>query len=105
MTTLAFDTHSFVKRLHDAGFTDQQAETLTSLHQELVDATLDQVNHKQLANKQDIRELELKIEILRADLKKDIAETKSDLIRWIVGAGLLQTALITALLLKLSAGI
>jgi hypothetical protein len=58
-----------------------------------------------LANKQDIRELELKIEMLRADLKKDIAETKSDLIRWIVGAGLLQTALITALLLKLSAGL
>jgi hypothetical protein len=43
--------------------------------------------------------------MLRADLKKDIAETKSDLIRWIVGAGLLQTALITTLLLKLSAGL
>jgi hypothetical protein len=74
MTTLAFDTHSFVKRLHDAGFTDQQG----------------------------IRELELKIEMLRADLKKDIAETKSGLIRWIVGAGLLQTALITDLLIKFS---
>ncbi len=41
-----------------------------------------------------IREAELKNEV-------KLAETKSDLIRWIVSVGLLQTALITALLLKL----
>ncbi len=58
-----------------------------------------------LANKHDIRELELKIELVRAELKRDMAETKAELIRWIIGAGFLQTALITALLLKLSAGI
>jgi hypothetical protein len=98
MTTLAFDTHSFVKRLHDAGFTDQQAETLTTLHQELVTATLEQIHNKELASKQDLKETELRLEL-------KIAETKSDLVRWIVGAGLLQTALITALLLKLSAGL
>ena len=98
MTTLAFDTHSFVKRLHDAGFTDQQAEILTTLHQELVTATLEQIHNKELASKQDRKETELIIEL-------KIAETKSALVRWIVGAGLLQTALITALLLKLSAGL
>lgn len=109
MTTLAFDTHAFVKRLHDVGFTDLQAETLTQLHQEVVDSALDQVSHKELASKHDMRELELKIELLRADVKRDVAEmkrdmaeNKSDLIRWIIGAGFLQTALITALLLKLS---
>lgn len=98
MTTLAFDTHAFVKRLHEVGFTDIQAETLTALHQEIVNATLEQIHHKELASKQDLKETELRLEL-------KIAETKSDLIRWIVGAGLLQTALITALLLKLSAGI
>jgi len=98
MTTLAFDTHAFVKRLHEAGFTDVQAETLTALHQEIVNATLEQVHQKELASKQDLKETELRLEL-------KIAETKSDLIRWIVGAGLLQTALITALLLKLSSGI
>jgi hypothetical protein len=41
-----------------------------------------------------IREAELKNEV-------KLAETKSDLIRWIVSVGLLQTALITALLLRL----
>lgn len=49
-------------------------------------------------SKPDLKETELRLEL-------KIAETKFDLIRWIVGAGLLQTALITALLLKLSSGI
>jgi hypothetical protein len=68
------------------------------------------------ASKHDIRELDLKIELvraelkrdnelLRAEMKRDMAETKAELIRWIIGAGFLQTALITALLIKLSAGL
>lgn len=43
-----------------------------------------------------LREFEFKSEV-------KLAETKSELIRWIVSVGLLQTALITALLIKLSA--
>jgi hypothetical protein len=43
-----------------------------------------------------LRESELKSQVR-------LAETKSELIRWIVSVGLLQTALITALLIKLSA--
>jgi len=50
------------------------------------------------ATRQDVRESELKLEL-------KIAETKADLVSWIIGAGFLQTALITGLLLKLSAGI
>ncbi|BBL57042.1 coiled-coil domain-containing protein [Methylomonas koyamae] len=98
MTTLAFDTHAFVKRLHEVGFTDEQAERLAELSQEIVNATLEQIHQRELASKQDLKETELRLEL-------KIAETKSDLIRWIVGAGFLQTALITALLLKLSNGI
>ena len=40
------------------------------------------------------------IELLRAELKQALAETKADLVRWTVGAGIFQTALIAALLLK-----
>ena len=40
-----------------------------------------------------LREFELKSEVR-------LAETKSELIRWIVSVGLLQTALITALLIN-----
>lgn len=48
-----------------------------------------------------IKETELKIELVRSELKRDIAETKAELIRWVVGVGLLQITIITALLLKL----
>jgi hypothetical protein len=58
---------------------DAQKELLTELF-----------DQKDLATKTDIKEIELKI-----------AEVKAELIRWVVGAGFLQTALIAALLLKL----
>ena len=37
-----------------------------------------------------------------AEIKVLIADAKSDLVRWTVGVGMLQTALVTALLLKLA---
>lgn len=94
MTALAFDTHAFVKRLHEVGFTDAQAERLTELYQGSAKAIREQLSRHESASKRNIKELELKI-----------ADIKEDLIRWIVGAGLLQTALIAALMLKLSSGI
>jgi hypothetical protein len=45
---------------------------------------------KELATKTDIKEIELKM-----------SEVKSELIRWVVAAGFLQTVLIAALLMKL----
>ncbi len=47
-------------------------------------------DQKERASKTYIKEIELKV-----------AEVKAELIRWVVGAGFLQTALIAALLLKL----
>ena len=46
--------------------------------------------------------LDHKIELLRADTGRLIAETKADLTRWIIGAGFLQTTLIIGVLLKLA---
>ncbi len=46
---------------------------------------------------------ELKLAIREFELKTDIklAETKAELIRWVVAVGLLQTSLIVAILFKL----
>lgn len=59
-----------------------------------------------LATKNDLIELEshLRRDIKELELKQDVrlAETKAELIRWVVGVGLLQTALIAALLIKLT---
>ncbi len=109
MTTLTFDTHEFVTELKQAGLSEPQAEAITRLHQQAANATIDYVKHEHslenLVTNKDldarIKETELKIELVRSELKRDIAETKAELIRWVVGVGLLQITIITALLLKL----
>jgi hypothetical protein len=45
--------------------------------------------------KRDLKELEL-------IMRRDAAETKADLIRWVVGVGMLQITIITGLLLRLT---
>lgn len=57
-----------------------------------------------LASKRDLKELELKVDagIRELELKvaKDIAESKAELIRWVVGVGVLQMSLIAGLMLN-----
>ncbi len=54
----------------------------------------------------DMKEMETKldhkIELLRADTGRMMAETKAELIRWVVGVGLLQTSLIIGALMKMA---
>ncbi len=99
MTTLTFDTHDFVKKLKGAGFSEEQAEVLTDLQKITVSNTLEQARHDyeldDLATKRDLKELEL-------IMRKDAAETKADLIRWVVGVGMLQITIIAGLLLRLT---
>ena len=49
------------------------------------------------------------IEVLRAELKKELAEThraiadtKAELVRWVVGVGILQTTLVIGVLARLA---
>lgn len=83
MTAITFDTHKFVQKLRDSGLTEKQAEGIT-------DAFRDAQSEAQVATKLDIKELEVKM-----------AENKAEMIRWVVGAGFLQTVLIAALLMRL----
>ncbi|MEI6707251.1 MAG: coiled-coil domain-containing protein [Methylococcales bacterium] len=98
MTTLTFDTHDFVKKLKGVGFSEEQAELITDLQKTTMLNTLEQAKHdyelEDLATKRDLKELELGLEL-------KISEIKADLIRWIVGVGLLQITIITALMLRL----
>ena len=87
MSAITFDTLRFVTRLKDSGLSDSQSVAITEAFREVH-------GEAEVATKTDIRELELKFEAR-------MAENKAELIRWIIGAGFLQTALITALLLKL----
>ena len=104
---IAFDTHRFVKRLTESGFTEKQAETLAEEHVTLLNANL--------ATKTDIAEVKAEIETLKAETKVEIetlkAETKAeietlkaeiqvvkaDLLKWLYGALIAQGGLIVAL--------
>lgn len=86
MSTLPFDTHAFYLELVESGLAEKTADALTKAVTKIELAKLDE-----LATKLDIKALELKI-----------SETKADLVRWVVGVGLLQVTIITALILKLT---
>lgn len=86
---IAFDTHRFVKRLTENGFTEQQAETLAEEHVALINSNL--------ATKADIAAVTADIEALRQETKAEIATLKADLLKWMFGALIAQGGLIVAL--------
>jgi len=106
MATITFDTHEFVKKLKGVGFSEEQAEILTDLQKTTVLNTLEQARHDyeldDLATKRDLREMELRLEARIKDTDLKIAENKSELIRWVVGVGLLQTTIIAGLIFRLA---
>ena len=107
MASITFDTLKFVEKLKAAGVSEPQAKAMADVQRDVLTETLDMT----LATKTDVLEVKTEVdflrrdmEILRADLKRDIAETKAELIRWVVAVGMLQIALIAALLLRLLPG-
>jgi hypothetical protein len=91
MTTVTFDTLAFTEELTAAGMPEQQAKAqaraMTKIleSQELATKADLAIIQREMATQGDIKELELKI-----------AETKTDLIKWVIGLMLAQTGLIIA---------
>jgi hypothetical protein len=75
-------THETVKSLTAVGFTDAQAEALTAAVKQAVDIDLSNI-----ATKTDM-----------ADLRRETAETKAELVKWIVGVGFAQVPTILPVL-------
>ncbi len=93
---IAFDTHRFVKRLTESGFTERQAETLAEEHVALLNANL--------ATKADVARIEAGIDALRQETLAGIAKidarieaVKADLLKWLFGALIAQGGLVVAL--------
>jgi len=94
MATITFDTHLFVRKLRETGISEPQAEVI-------IEVVRDAVASSEVATKNDLEvaKLELKRDI--ETVRKEMAEIKAELVRWVIGAGFLQTVLIAALLMKL----
>ena len=78
MNALAFDTHAAVKKLKEAGFTEQQAEAQTTLLMEVIAGEL-ATKHDIETIKHDIETVKLDIENVRAELKRDIETLRTEL--------------------------
>ncbi|MBF0414469.1 MAG: DUF1640 domain-containing protein [Magnetococcales bacterium] len=70
-TTIAFDTHAYVKKLRDAGVDEHQAEIQAEAILALVE--------ERLATKQDMHALQRDLADVEADLKRDLAEIRKDM--------------------------
>ena len=66
---IAFDTHRYVKRLTESGFTERQAETLAEEQVALLNANL--------STKSDIARIEASVEKSRQETKADIARVEA----------------------------
>ena len=93
---IAFDTHRFVKRLTDCGFTEQQAETLAEEHVALLNANL-ATKTDIAAIKADIARVEAGIAALRQESKAEVVAAKNELMKWMIGLLIAQGGLIVAL--------
>nr|VFK18417.1 MAG: Protein of unknown function (DUF1640) [Candidatus Kentron sp. LFY] len=81
MTAIAFDTLEFVRRLKDAGISDQQAEAISEAFKEAYGST-EPVTGEFLA--------------LR------LAELKNELLKWLIGSTSTRIVLLIGIFLKIS---
>lgn len=79
---LAFDTHRFVTTLVEGGFTEEQAVALAVAQAAILD--------KNLATRRDL-------EKLRLEMRVEVHKIKTDLLKWMIGAMIAQSAVIVAL--------
>lgn len=91
MSTITFDTLKFAKKLEAAGMATREAEALAEAQNE---AFSEMVDMAELATKKDLA-------LSDAALRKDLAEMKYDLLKWIIGLALAQFALLIGVLLRL----
>lgn len=114
--TILFDSHKYANRLQDAGMppalANIQAETtadlmneLNNLNDKLDKSALDaSVKFERTNNKIEQVESKLnnRIDLVESRLEAKMADGRAELVRWVVGIGILQSSLIAALLLRMA---
>ena len=79
---VAINTLNIYSRLKSTGLSEESAKEIAEVFQETID--------EKLATKNDL-------ELVKNELKKEIAESKADTIRWVAGMLVAQAALIATL--------
>jgi hypothetical protein len=119
---ILFDNHQYAKRLQDAGMppalADIHAESTGEIMNEL-GALNTKIDHYAAETNAKIAMVQFKLDAkidhvdtringridqVEARLEAKIADSRAELIRWVVGVGILQSSLLSALLLKMISG-
>ena len=90
---VSLDTHRLVKRLVAVGFSDDQAETVTDVVREGRETEL-----ATLATKADIMQLRTEMGACEARLTAAIAESRADILKWVIGMLLVQGGVVVTLI-------
>lgn len=122
MTSITFDSLGYFEKLKEAGVPEAQARVQAAAMREQSEhqaAALqkaldkyDEASRKDLATKGDIQDVRAELQDVRAELKQDIHDVRSELLRlenkmeaskhevlkWVVGTMIAQTALIVAVI-------
>ena len=88
-SAITFDTLAYVKKLKAAGVPEKQAEVQAETFAEIIEDRI-ATKHDILMLKQDLKELEL-------TLKRDIANIKAEIIKWVAGMLVAQAAIVATL--------
>jgi hypothetical protein len=97
MSAIPFDAFAFTHSLVDAGLPNKQADSIAQAFNKAIQesnaAIIEQIKHdyrlEDVTTNKDldarIKETELKIELVKADLQRDIETSKNELIKWFIG--------------------
>lgn len=86
MTTTTFDTLDYFEKLKAAGVPEAQAKVQVEVMQGVV-RQYDEASRKELATKGDIQ-----------DVRNELANTKHEILKWMMATMVAQTALIVAVI-------
>ena len=92
MATITFDTLAYSQKLQKSGVPREQAEAMAQAN---ADAIKDMLNTQELVTKKD---LALALAQIQHDLEIKLANTRHEILKWMVTAMIAQTALLVGII-------
>ena len=91
VNAITFDTHAFVKELTASGFSEAQAEAVTSLVRRAREMEV-----AEAVTKSDLAAVSSDLAVVRAEMatKAELGEVKADILKWMFGAMGFQTVVV-----------
>ncbi|MER2197114.1 CCDC90 family protein [Methylobacterium brachiatum] len=108
MSLVSLDTLAIARKLQAAGFSDAQAEAMTGVLRDAREADLSTlVTKADLSSEIALVRSDLKAEIglLRSDLRTEIADTRYEILKWVLSAIGFQTIVVVGAIVALTKGL